>query len=146
MGRYIYALLDPDTEDVRYIGQTMTTPMRRYIGHCQSKSKPVTPRDFWMNGLMAQGKKPKLVVLEEDAGFEAEARWIKHYLQQGASLVNSSSRFGNTMIRTSKATKGKILDLAKEESLKTGRAVSMADIVDKVVEAFLAKRKKPSKK
>jgi hypothetical protein len=140
MTRYIYALLDPDTDDVRYIGITGTTPEQRYREHVSSKSKPVTPRDFWMNGLIKQGKKPKLLVLEQNVGINDEAKWIKHYIQQGASLVNSSSMFGNSMIRVSKEVKSKVAAIASEESLRTGSPVSMADIVNAAVEAFIAIR------
>jgi hypothetical protein len=140
MTRCIYALLDPDTEEVRYVGQTMMTPSRRLKGHCKKTQPPVTPRDFWVNSLIAQGKKPRMSILEEDADLNAETRWIAHYQHQGIPLTHSASRAGETMIRAPKTTKDKVLKLAREESLRSGRSVSMAEIVDKAIDAFIAMR------
>jgi predicted GIY-YIG superfamily endonuclease len=79
---FIYALIDPDTSDVRYIGKTVN-PESRYRDHCNTGHEYRNPRKVaWVKALKSQGKKPVLAILEEctDEGWEeAESKWIKHY-------------------------------------------------------------------
>jgi hypothetical protein len=88
---YIYALLDPDTDDVRYIGKTKNLA-QRLSSHCLSSSKQSNPHKWrWIDKLKADGKKPKMLILdqcEQDSWQESERHWIAHYRSIGARLTN----------------------------------------------------------
>lgn len=136
MTRYIYALLDPDTDEVRYIGQTIN-PAMRYEAHRYRTSKPASRKDFWVNSLAAIGKQPKFHILEEDADFNAETKWILHYHKQGAPLTNGTGIDDQTTVRVSKSVKAKVLDFIKKENARTNSAIYLSDVVNAAIEAYL---------
>jgi len=86
---YIYGLVDPETNEVRYVGKS-NNPKVRYQSHLiDKKSNP--HKTSWIKSLSKRGLKPKLVILEEatrDKWEERERYWIKHYQDEGAPLVN----------------------------------------------------------
>lgn len=85
---YIYALCDPDTEDVRYIGKANDVA-GRLKSHLNEKS--TTRKARWIQSLKRKGLKPSTVVLEEvssDMWEDAEIRWIAHYRSLGCDLCN----------------------------------------------------------
>lgn len=88
---YIYALIDPITEEVRYVGKTIN-PATRLYDHCNQSAAGNNPHKMrWILGLRAQDMLPKMIVLEEclpDTWEEAEIRWIAHYRASGAPLTN----------------------------------------------------------
>ena len=88
----IYALCEPGTDIVRYIGQKVNVG-ERYQAHVNSGRKVGPLREQWIYQLKQQGLKPTLKILETlppmIAGFAAEYKWIKFYLGQGANLTNS---------------------------------------------------------
>lgn len=87
---YIYALLDPDTDEVRYIGKTNDLN-KRMSGHCRTDQKSKTHKAKWINKLIASGKTPKMLVIEEctlDTWEEVECRWIAHYRAVNKRLTN----------------------------------------------------------
>lgn len=136
---HLYVLIDPDTDEVRYVGQTTREdPHDRFYQHCHPKAKPVTEKEFWINGLMAQGKKPKFALLETTSDWKAELRWIKHYQAQGAPLTNSASHPDRTLVRATKEAKSAAIEFAKQESIRSGRAISVAEVVTAAIEMFLA--------
>jgi hypothetical protein len=91
----IYALCDPGSGTVRYIGLTTQSPERRLAGHLSTARPDLTPLyesrlEAWLRGLLRQGQQPTLRILEqvrlEDAR-AAEARWCARYSD---SLVNTA--------------------------------------------------------
>lgn len=62
----IYALCDPDTEEIHYIGRARN-PRKRFHGHIvNSKDKLNTcPSSSWIRSLIAKGKKPKMISLDK---------------------------------------------------------------------------------
>lgn len=78
---YIYALIDPITEQVRYVGKTnnISDRMKRHLGNLNVD--PNKHKVNWIKKLLRQGFKPILVVLEEcgDDWPDREKCWIKHY-------------------------------------------------------------------
>lgn len=78
----IYALLDPDTERVMYIGQAINFK-KRYTHYVNDILKnESTPNLKWVLDLRMKSKYPKLLILEECSSEnldEAEIRWIEHY-------------------------------------------------------------------
>lgn len=87
---YIYALCDPDTQEVRYVGKTDDI-QKRYEQHIWIKTSPNTYRKSWIKSLQKQGKQPLIKVLEEvNASIwkERERWWIAEMRRQGARLTN----------------------------------------------------------
>lgn len=90
----IYALCDPDTTAVRYIGATRISPRIRYsqikYGYKRGQFQDV---GAWVWALIADDKEPLIVILEEGAqdGINGEKRWIAAYRASGADLFNKSA-------------------------------------------------------
>lgn len=91
---FIYLLIDPITEEVRYIGYTIH-PLVRLTGH---KSHPdgthYSPKQEWISSLKKLGMKPRLIVIDKVPAQEApgvEKEWIRYYHNTGADLCNSAS-------------------------------------------------------
>lgn len=63
---YIYALVCPDTQQVRYIGKTIN-PKNRMYGHINSSRSVKKPTKVmcWVNSLLKVGKKPIMKILHE---------------------------------------------------------------------------------
>lgn len=86
----IYALVDPDTKEVRYIGRTGQLHTR-LVGHLNDAKRETTAKDIWIQSLLCQGKKPEMIVIEDvskENMQEKEMYWILHYASQGHDLVN----------------------------------------------------------
>lgn len=85
----IYAIEDPRTRIVRYVGVTFR-PKRRLNEHlCRARQGGRTHRDCWIRSLLSLDLQPMLVQLESGTGEwrEAERRWIAHY-RLHTKLVN----------------------------------------------------------
>lgn len=88
MFTYIYALLDPRVEEVRYVGKS-DDPDLRYIQHLSDSGGTWKAR--WVRYLKTKGLRPVLKILEEvreEEWEEAERRWISYYRENGCSLTN----------------------------------------------------------
>lgn len=89
---FIYALTDPVTDAVRYIGYTARPKKRLYqhIYHCNAKD---SHKNRWIKKLLSNGLSPKMVILEEGNGpwQEREQYWIHHYKHLGVRLTNSTN-------------------------------------------------------
>ena len=86
---WIYALLDPETGEPRYVGKAIN-PQVRYAQHLSERSRK-THKQRWIARLMADGVVPALELLEQVAEPEwqaAERHYIAEYRQLGARLVN----------------------------------------------------------
>lgn len=87
---FIYALCEPDSHTVRYIGKS-NTPKRRLTEHRRASSKHRSHLGNWLRSL--NGVPPELIVLREVSvdGWEvAEERYIRLARGCGISLVNST--------------------------------------------------------
>lgn len=87
---FIYALKEPDTGEIRYIGQT-NNPHRRLITHSTTKEK--CHRGNWIRALKKSGQKPILEIVDE-APYEfrdpIEAAYVQFFREQGCNLVNGT--------------------------------------------------------
>lgn len=85
----IYALCDPATEEVRYVGKTWNLAIRM-SQHMYESKWARNHRSHWIRNL---GVKPLARILEvvpSDAWVEAERRWILHFRTSGARLTNGT--------------------------------------------------------
>jgi len=77
----IYALTDPRTEEIRYIGVSVR-PKARYNEHLSNAVKGGrTHRDCWIRSLIYQEIRPGYLVLEEVPA--RERHWIAYYREWG---------------------------------------------------------------
>lgn len=89
---YIYALIDPRTQQCRYVGKTKN-PKARMQQHANPKWGYGLYRKHWVESVLASGYKPEMVVLEDvegEAWRESEQFWIANRKFMGASLVNGT--------------------------------------------------------
>jgi group I intron endonuclease len=86
----IYALLDPITNEVRYIGKANNLKSRLRCHRYEAKSGKFTTRKTnWLKSL--GNKEPKVEVLEmvdENTWQEAEKRWISELRKTNKDLTN----------------------------------------------------------
>lgn len=89
---FIYALCDPNTEAVRYIGWTYDVK-RRLAQHRQRALSETTHKANWLNRLRALGFSPEVTILEsgDKSWAKAEQRWIAYYRAMGNDLVNATN-------------------------------------------------------
>jgi hypothetical protein len=95
---FVYALVDPRTNDVGYVGRT-SNPNERFQQHLQNiggvNSKQ---KHAWIQQLLAEHVEPRFEILETVRGGLKQARlqekiWIRHYAaMEKAPLVNVHHR------------------------------------------------------
>lgn len=84
----IYALLDPRTNEVRYVGKAKD-PKLRYASH--KCVRGYSHRANWIRSLQRCGYDPEMVILEESEDWaESESFWIEYLMSLGARLTNLS--------------------------------------------------------
>jgi hypothetical protein len=91
----IYALRDPRTRQVRYVGKAID-PRGRYRQHLSGAqlSRYRSKKNSWIKGVLADGLKPKLEILQIVAGDRANAAeiaWIAYYRAAGVRLTNGTN-------------------------------------------------------
>jgi hypothetical protein len=88
-GWTIYALKDPRTDEIRYVGRTVNL-RKRFGGHLALSQSTESHKSRWLRLLLSKGVRPVLVTLEVgngDSG-EAERRWISEFRAAGCNLTN----------------------------------------------------------
>lgn len=87
---HIYALRDPNSKVVRYIGQCHS-PWVRMVGHCNPAHRDDSPKARWIRLLKIQDEVPIFEVLELASwpkSTERERFWIAHFANAGHPLFN----------------------------------------------------------
>ena len=88
----IYVLIDPRTEEIRYVGRTSKKPEERLFGHIY-RSNRGCHKDRWIRQLRRAGLVPRMVVIQRVPLLcwrEAERYWIGHFNSIGCPLTNSA--------------------------------------------------------
>lgn len=93
---YIYELIDPISNEIRYIGRTIN-PKIRLRGHLSKSKKFNTHRDCWIRSLTSVGEKPILNIIDElecswEYSYKIERLYIKKYLKLGHRLTNTDDK------------------------------------------------------
>lgn len=92
MSTIIYALGEPDTREIRYIGKTVRIA-RRYRDHITESPKKKTHLGNWLRKVLSRGEKPvltRLCEVPDELGSQAEMLFIKLARDGGMNLVNST--------------------------------------------------------
>lgn len=86
---YIYALKDPRTDAIRYVGYTVNLS-HRMRGHLYDCTREETYKARWIRGLIARNLQPIVEVLETGTGDweAAERAWIEKLRAGGHRLTN----------------------------------------------------------
>lgn len=94
---YIYKLIDPITNDVRYVGKTNNL-VRRFSAHLKRSKTNKYHSARWINSLLNKDLKPILEIIEEcdETNWEErEIYWINHYREK-YDLTNILEGGGHT--------------------------------------------------
>lgn len=90
----IYGLIDPTTQELRYVGYSSDVEMRHYKHHCPSELKPKTHKNNWLKSLIKLGHRSELLIIEEWASVEelpdAEIEMIAYLKYIGVELTNGT--------------------------------------------------------
>lgn len=76
----IYALINPETEEIKYIGKTIRTLEQRLTNHiCDAKSKRYKNYTInWINSLLKKNITPEIILIEE-INYEDNWEWLEQY-------------------------------------------------------------------
>lgn len=92
----IYALADPETDRIRYVGSSKH-PHERLIQHRSENKNGArnTERGRWWGSLLDRGLSPKLIILEEvdesvglQQRLDIENMWARRLVERGEPLTN----------------------------------------------------------
>lgn len=142
---YIYGLIDPRNDSIRYVGKT-NNPQGRLLGHIEKAKKAHkntrghwSHRSSWIRNVLSENYEPDIIVLEECGNDwrEAEKWWINLGELLGWKLTNhTEGGDGLTGYNHSEKTKKKIGEASLERGAKppdwTGRKQSPEHIKKRV--------------
>lgn len=92
----VYALGDPRTSRIMYVGQSIDIEFR-YRQHCDLRKRfdqNNLEKAYWISELVKEGLRPELFILQECSWSEideAERRWIRVYKSQHQAELNITS-------------------------------------------------------
>lgn len=90
----IYKLIDPKTNQIRYVGKTKKTLRKRLYEHLTKRNlTPKTHKNHWIKQLLGEGLKPIIETIEivnELNWKEREIYYIKKLKSDGVKLTNTT--------------------------------------------------------
>jgi DNA-binding CsgD family transcriptional regulator len=111
MRKYIYCL--KDCNKVFYVGQTKDVK-KRLNSHLSGARLLKNDKDAKIKGILQEGRKPVLEILEECSDLNANKRetfWILEYKQSGNLLNSVINRANNQVSRTNLKLKKREIDV-----------------------------------
>lgn len=123
---FIYALCEPDSRTVRYIGKTVNLT-RRFRDHVRESHKSKTYLGNWLKSVLGMGKVPNMVVLcetSEDLGSQEEIRYITAARAIGIRLTNATDG-GEGMLNPSPETRARMGLAHRGNKYNLGRKLSL---------------------
>lgn len=152
MKTYIYILIDPETNQVRYIGKTKSLK-RRYNQHISECSKLKSHKNNWLLSLKNRNLRPEMVVIDEtdkDDWIFLEQWYIQLYKSWGYRLTNHTeggegvygyTHSQETREKMSKANKGRVFSEESKRKLSaTIKGRKMSDETKRKVSEAAKKR------
>lgn len=145
---FIYALCDPESMTVRYIGKAKNLE-HRLKAHMNDKDD--TRKARWIRSLRERNLAPVVIVLEiidEQKWQEAERRWIALYRNTGLDLTNHTDG-GEGLTNASEETRQKLSAIGNamwndpEQREKLLTAVKSPERRAKISAALTGKQKSP---
>lgn len=110
---FIYTLEDPDTNEVRYIGKTISPLNIRLTKHLASCKRENNYRTNWIKSIIKKGKKPIIKMIDScpwDESQKLETNYISQYKDNGYRLVNlTDGGEGNLGLKLTQDRKDKLL-------------------------------------
>src|SRR5688572_13966194 len=115
----IYALVDPISNEIRYIGFTIHSLECRLKGHLKYAELVNCHRSRWIWQLLKRGLKPSVILVQEvpiEAWSRAERYWISYFRSLDCPLTNETNGGeGVTGVKLSAETKAKIADATRRQ-------------------------------
>jgi group I intron endonuclease len=136
----IYKLIDPISNEIRYIGLTFNELKQRLSSHMSEPGK--SHKCNWINKLKKDGLKPIIESIEEnissyDEVCEREIYYIEYFKSIGCDLTNMASG-GNKNKKMSDETRLKMSESAKNKNFKLVLTDEMKlNLSNKAKERFL---------
>lgn len=117
---YIYALIDPRDNEIRYIGKTVS-PKYRLSGHISESKKYTHYRAMWINSLLKENLKPIMRILKI-CPLSDFTKYESHYisLYRNKKLTNSDD--------TGQGNTGRKREIVERASKKNSKPVYQYDI------------------
>lgn len=117
----IYCLVDPISGDIRYVGKTTGTLLRRWQGHISHAKdmRNTTHRDYWIRSLSSKGEIPAIEEIESgmwdtDTCNAKEIYWISRFKELNYDLTNKTAGGdGGNIYPVSSETRTKIRESSK---------------------------------
>ena len=118
-GELIYGLIDSDTREMRYVGQTIHG-MSRPQSHFKAKRRSM-PVHRWIDSQTSEGRTPEVVVIEhrlpDDPRSldELEVGWISYFRGLGCRLLNLTEGGGRNVrgLKWSEESRRRLSDVQK---------------------------------
>jgi len=88
---YIYSLIDPRTNEIRYIGKTIDPERRRRDHYKYAVRNPQVPKDLWYRSMLDKGVEPIFHIvmkIPDDRWQRLERQVIAKYREMGYRLLN----------------------------------------------------------
>lgn len=129
----IYGLVDPRTDDVKYVGQTTKPIDVRLAGHLAAPAPLVRA---WIEALAVEGRSPEIVPIREQVPVvdldAAEKEEIKAHAERGDLLNVASNETGNTKRRKIGREEAKRRKAEEEAMARTWRQATWRQVADQI--------------
>jgi predicted GIY-YIG superfamily endonuclease len=128
---YIYTLIDPTTNEIKYIGYTKN-PKKRIWEHIRDAKKGIrTYKCEWIRSLLSKNSEPILEIMSEfdshDKVLLEEIRLIKEFKESGSKLTNlTNGGDGQNGVKLRKDHPIIMWNKGREKSEETRRKLSIS--------------------